>query len=230
MSAWHCNLNAGDRWERSTVQNFYLQQEHLLGLTALPVNGKELRAGEVNRCRTEAAIATDPLANWDRIQVPKRSSSWFIDGCEAEKTRPPRCVKTKHCVWSHTDPIMRHNAEHERTSRRTGAIDNDLLASVAKCHIARPICADIAAAIIGYADGGGGLRQPPKEHRGKRYYERDPPTKHKFTVFYASRACRMVVPWPTCWNSFQLTIGADASHQASEKMVVYPTAMGASLV
>jgi hypothetical protein len=30
------------------------------------------------------------------------------------------------------------------------------------------------------------LRQAPNEHRGKRYYERDTPTRHKFTVFYVS--------------------------------------------
>jgi hypothetical protein len=30
------------------------------------------------------------------------------------------------------------------------------------------------------------LRQRPNEHQGKRYCQRNTPTKHKFTVFYAS--------------------------------------------
>jgi len=96
-------------------------------------------------------------------------------------------VKAKHRVLRYTDSIMRYDAEHERAGRRTGAINNDLFAGVTKRHIARPIGADIAAAIICYADdGGSGLRQPPNEHRGKRYCQRDTPTEHKFTVFYAS--------------------------------------------
>jgi hypothetical protein len=104
-----------------------------------------------------------------------------------KKARPPGGVKTKHRVLRNADPVMRHNAEYECTSRRTDAVDNDLLASVAKGHIARPICADIAAAITCYADdGGGGLREPPNERRDERYCERDTPTNHKFTVCYAS--------------------------------------------
>jgi hypothetical protein len=82
---------------------------------------------------------------------------------------------------------MRHNAEHEGTGRRTGAIDNDLFTGVAKGHVARPISADIAAAIICYADNGEGiLRQPAHCYPGERYCERDAQRKYKFTVDDAS--------------------------------------------
>jgi hypothetical protein len=75
---------------------------------ALSVHTQELWAGQINCCEAEPAIATDPLSNWDRIDVPKRACRRIINDLEAEKAGG---VKTKHRVGSNTHPIMRHNTE-----------------------------------------------------------------------------------------------------------------------
>ena len=106
-------------------------------------------------------MAVDPLLNWDRIEVPKGSGCWVINDLKAEEARTPGSVETKHRVRRNTDPIMRHNPEHKRAGRGTGAINDDLFAGVAKGHIARPIGADIAAAIIDYADDCSGAFYEP---------------------------------------------------------------------
>jgi|SRR5690349_1275467 len=131
----------------------------------LPVNGEELGAKKVNRSRTKAAIAVDPLPNGEWVDVPKGSGRWIINDLKAEEARTPGRVETKNGIRRNTDAIMRHNPEHKRTGRGTRAINDDLLAGVTKGHIARPIGADIAAAIIRYAHNSGGARCEAQHHQ-----------------------------------------------------------------
>ena len=146
---------------------------------ALPVHTKKLWAGQINCCEAEPAVAADPLANWHWIDVPKRACGGIINDLEAKKARTPGGVKTEHRVLRNTNSIRGHNAEHERTGRRTGAINNDLLTGITKCHIARPICADIATAIICDADSRNrGFGQQPWQHQDERHCERDLRAKH----------------------------------------------------
>ena len=125
-------------------------------------------------------MAADPLPNWHRIDIPQCSGAGIINDLKAEEARTPGGVKTKHCVRRNTDPIMRHNAEHQRTGRRTSTINNDLLAGVTKRHKARPINADIAAPIVGYANRGGcGFREAAAQRQAERNYECNAASKHR---------------------------------------------------
>jgi hypothetical protein len=149
----------------------------------LPVHTLEFCAGQINCCEAEPAIATDPLPNLHRIDIPERSCGRIINDLIAEEARAPAGMKAKHRILRNTDPIMRHNAEHERTGRRTDAIDNDLFAGIAKGHVARPIGADIAAAIIGYANNGAGaFRKEQDENQSERYCECGAQAQEKSTV------------------------------------------------
>jgi hypothetical protein len=121
---------------------------------ALPIHGKELGAREINRWCTEPTVPADPVTNCNRINIPKRSCRRIIDDFEAEKARTPRGVKTKHRISCDANAIMRHNTEHERAGRRTPSVNYNLLTGIANDHIARPIRADIAAAVVRYTNNG----------------------------------------------------------------------------
>ena len=62
----------------------------------------------------------------------------------------PRESQAPHAEYANS--IIRHNTEHKRARRGTLPIDDNLLARVAKRHIARPVGADVATEIVSNAD------------------------------------------------------------------------------
>ena len=62
-------------------------------------------------------MATDPLSNWRRIDVPKRSRYGIIDDLEAQKTGTPCGVEAKHGFGGNANSITRNNTEHMGAGR-----------------------------------------------------------------------------------------------------------------
>jgi len=115
---------------------------------ALRIHGREFAPAQENHLFLQAALAIDPFADMEGVNLPKGLRADRAMNRTSLRSRHPGGMETEQRAFRDTNTVARDETENHRAGREAWAVDHDPVAGVAERGEILDILTDASAHIV----------------------------------------------------------------------------------